>query len=223
MSDDFLQIDQLAGTLLRNLDGGPRRRLLRKLSRDLQASQRQRITRQENPDGTPFAPRKPRRDPKVGRFPRRFLYPTDGGEMREAIVKSYVLQENRKITGFDIKAGAIRTFFLDKMKSLPWEGPKAPASGGKLRRKGRIRKKAMFRRMKGHRYLIARSNADEAWVGFTGYAATIANINQAGAVDRPGPRSKPTRYPQRKLVGFTDADRKSIMDAVLAALVDGVA
>lgn len=223
MSDDFLQIDQLAGTLLRNLDGGARRRLLRKLSRDLQASQRQRITRQENPDGTPFAPRKPRRDPKVGRYPKRFLYPTAGGEPREVVLKSYVLQGD-KITGFDAIAGAIRTFYPHKIvKNLPWEGPKAPASGGKLRRKGRIRKKAMFRRMKGHRYLIARSTADEAWVGFTGYAATIANINQAGLVDRPGPKSKPTRYPQRKLVGFTDADRKSIMDAVLAALVDGVA
>jgi hypothetical protein len=47
--------------LLRTLSSGQRRKLLRKMARDLAASQRQRIAAQRQPDGSAFAPRKQRR------------------------------------------------------------------------------------------------------------------------------------------------------------------
>jgi phage virion morphogenesis protein len=46
--------------LLRSLSSGQRRKLLRKMARDLAASQRQRIAAQRQPDGSAFAPRKQR-------------------------------------------------------------------------------------------------------------------------------------------------------------------
>lgn len=44
--------------LLNNLSPAARRELARKIGRNLVQSQRQRITAQQNPDGTAFAPRK---------------------------------------------------------------------------------------------------------------------------------------------------------------------
>lgn len=48
-----------------------RRRLTRGLATGLRQRQAQRIARQQNPDGTPFAPRKPRLRDKAGQVRRR--------------------------------------------------------------------------------------------------------------------------------------------------------
>lgn len=52
-------LEDWAGGLLAKLDPAERRRLTQSIARDLRKSQQQRITAQRNPDGTPFAPRKP--------------------------------------------------------------------------------------------------------------------------------------------------------------------
>jgi phage virion morphogenesis protein len=67
--DDLAEIERLAGALLRTLSAGQRRKLLRKMARDLAASQRQRIAAQHQPDGSAFAPRKQKAQPVKGRGP----------------------------------------------------------------------------------------------------------------------------------------------------------
>ncbi|WP_337186688.1 phage virion morphogenesis protein [Phenylobacterium sp.] len=55
---DFEALDAWARATIAALDGPGVRRLQMRLLRDLRRSQAARIARQENPDGSPFAPRK---------------------------------------------------------------------------------------------------------------------------------------------------------------------
>jgi phage virion morphogenesis protein len=49
---------QVATALLRNVEAPARRKLLRTIARDIRKSQSDRIAAQQNPDGTPFEPRR---------------------------------------------------------------------------------------------------------------------------------------------------------------------
>ncbi|TCP95282.1 phage virion morphogenesis protein [Sphingomonas sp. PP-F2F-A104-K0414] len=147
MTDDLAQIEQLAGALLRRVDSGERRKILRLMARTLQRSQSARIARQQNPDGQPYAARKAQ-----------------------------------------------------------------PA--GRLRRKGTIKRKAMFRKLRNAPNLQAGSTDTEAWVGFSGRAAQIARVHQEGLEDAPVKGRKPVRYAQRILLGDTKAERQAMLDIV---------
>lgn len=59
MSNDLKALEDWAGALLSRLEPSERRKLNQGIARDLRKSQQQRITAQRNPDGTPYAPRKP--------------------------------------------------------------------------------------------------------------------------------------------------------------------
>ncbi|SFB30683.1 phage virion morphogenesis protein [Azotobacter beijerinckii] len=75
MADDLRALEDWAGVLLAKLGAGERRKLNQTIARDLRRSQQQRIAAQKNPDGTPYAPRKPRKDlrGKVGRVRRKMF------------------------------------------------------------------------------------------------------------------------------------------------------
>ncbi|HEX8446282.1 MAG TPA: phage virion morphogenesis protein [Sphingomonas sp.] len=70
MSDGLDQLEDLAGALLRGVAPAERRTLLRTVAREIAKSQRTRIAAQIQPDGTPFAPRKAKDQPK-GRLRRK--------------------------------------------------------------------------------------------------------------------------------------------------------
>ena len=57
--NDFADMEAIAGALLRRVDAGERSKILRVMARTLRSSQAGRITRQQDPDGQPFAVRKP--------------------------------------------------------------------------------------------------------------------------------------------------------------------
>ncbi|WP_110709388.1 phage virion morphogenesis protein [Salinicola sp. CR57] len=59
-SDDLSQLDDWLAPLLARLQAHERRRLARLVATDLRRSQRERIKRQENPDGSAFASRRSR-------------------------------------------------------------------------------------------------------------------------------------------------------------------
>ncbi len=147
MTDDLAQIEQLAGALLRHVDSGERRKILRLMARTLQRSQSARIARQQDPDGQPYPAR----------------------------------------------------------KTLPT---------GRLRRKGTIKRKAMFRKLRNGSNLKAGATDTEAWVGFSGRAAQIARVHQEGLDDAPAKGRKPVRYAQRILLGDTEAERQALLDIV---------
>ncbi|EIJ28533.1 phage virion morphogenesis protein [Haemophilus parainfluenzae HK2019] len=137
--------------LINNLSPQARRQLARNIGQALRKNQQARIARQENPDGTAFEPRKPRKE-----FGKK---------------------------------------------------------------KGRIKRKAMFAKLRTPRYFKIQSNANEVSVGFNGSSAMIAKVHQYGLMSSPSKtKDFKVRYPQRELLGFSQSDLDVIEDLVLAQL-----
>ena len=72
---DLAAIEDWAGVLLARLQPAERRKLNQTIARTLRRSQQQRIGAQRNPDGTPYARRKPREQlrAKGGRIKRKMF------------------------------------------------------------------------------------------------------------------------------------------------------
>lgn len=62
MTQDLLALETWAGALLARLQPSARRKLNAAIARGLRQRQSQRIGAQQNPNGSPYAPRKPRQD-----------------------------------------------------------------------------------------------------------------------------------------------------------------
>ena len=76
MSDDVQQIKVALAALLNNISKPRRRLLYQQIGRELARNQRRRIKAQQNPDGSPYAPRKPRKQfgKKKGRIKRQLMF-----------------------------------------------------------------------------------------------------------------------------------------------------
>ena len=96
----------------------------------------------------------------------------------------------------------------------PFTPRKAAASSGK-RRKGKLRERMMFRKLRLAKFLKAGSTPGEAWIGFAGRAASIASVHQHGLADRPARGAKTVRYTKRVLLGLTDGEQDRILDLLL--------
>ncbi len=223
MRDELAEVERIAGAILRNLSPGEQRRILRSMGIALARSQRSRIAAQRAPDGTPFEPRKDKQPPLQSRGAACFLYPSGGGgEPRRVIMKSFTWATGQMMTGFDIEAGAIRSFDFNKIvKWLPVPDEHKNSGTGRLRRRSSLRRRAMFRRLASARFLRAGVDDQGAWVGFTGKASQIAEVHQRGLRDKPSLRAEAVRYPQRELLGATPADREMLLD-LLFAHIDAV-
>lgn len=137
--------------LINNLSPQARRQLARNIGQALRKNQQARIARQENPDGTAFEPRKPRKE-----FGKK---------------------------------------------------------------KGRIKRKAMFAKLGTARYFKIQSNANEVSVGFNGSSAMIAKVHQYGLMSSPSKtKDFKVRYAQRELLGFSQSDLDIIEDLVIEQL-----
>lgn len=216
MTDDLAEVERIAGALLRRLSSSQRRAIMRKMARELAISQRQRIASQHQPDGSAFEPRKTKQPPVSGRGAACFLYPSgNGGEPRRVIMKSFTWGTGRMMTGFDIEAGGIRSFAFDRIvRWLPVPEEYRNSGGGKLRRRGGLRRKAMFRSLAGARFLRTGTDDQGFWVGFSGKVSQIASVHQHGLRDKPSLRAKAVRYPRRELLGASPADRERLLDVL---------
>lgn len=138
-------------SLINNLSPQARRQLARNIGQALRKNQQARIAHQENPDGTAFEPRKPRKE-----FGKK---------------------------------------------------------------KGRIKRKAMFAKLRTARYFKIQSNANEVSVGFNGSSAMIAKVHQYGLMSSPSKtKDFKVRYAQRELLGFSQSDLDIIEDLVIEQL-----
>jgi phage virion morphogenesis protein len=145
------EVQTKLSALINNLSPQARRQLARNIGQALRKNQQARIARQENPDGTAFEPRKPRKE-----FGKK---------------------------------------------------------------KGRIKRKAMFAKLRTARYFKIQSNANEVSVGFNGSSAMIAKVHQYGLMSSPSKtKDFKVRYAQRELLGFSQSDLDVIEDLVLAQL-----
>jgi phage gpG-like protein len=221
MSDGLEELERIAGGLLRALSPAQRRTILRRMAADLEQRNRSRVAAQRQPDGSAFTPRKARPTPVTGRSAACFLYPSGGGgEPRRVIMKSFTWGSGQMMTGFDIEAGAIRSFeFAKVVKWLPVPEAHRNKGGGSLRRRGGLKRKAMFRRLATARYLRSQADDKGFWVGFSGKASQVASIHQGGLRDRPSLRARAVDYPRRELLGANDADREHLLDLVYEKLV----
>jgi phage virion morphogenesis protein len=147
MSEDLQQLEAWAAPLLQRLQPAERSRLARKVGMGLRRAQQKRIAAQQNPDGSPYAPR---RTPT----PRR------------------------------AKAG-------------------------------RIKRGAMFAKIRQARHLRVRTSPQEVTVGFTGRVSRIARIHQEGRSDTVGSNGLRVTYQRRLLLGFTRADEQLVRDLIV--------
>ena len=145
------EVQAKLNALINNLSPQSRRQLARNIGQALRKNQQARIARQENPDGTAFEPRKPRKE-----FGKK---------------------------------------------------------------KGRIKQKAMFAKLRTARYFKIQSNANEVSVGFNGSSAMIAKVHQYGLMSSPSKtKDFKVRYAQRELLGFSQSDLDIIEDLVIEQL-----
>ena len=145
------EVQAKLNALINNLSPQARRQLARNIGQALRKNQQARIARQENPDGTAFEPRKPRKE-----FGKK---------------------------------------------------------------KGRIKRKAMFAKLRTARYFKIQSNANEVSVGFNGSSAMIAKVHQYGLMSSPSKtKDFKVRYAQRELLGFSQSDLYIIEDLVIEQL-----
>lgn len=139
------KLDQLTASL----SPQAQKQLARNIGRELAKSQRQRIARQQNLDGTAYAPRK--------------------------------IQAKSK--------------------------------------KGRIKKQAMFAKMKTARHLKTKTTAQGIEIGYTGQTGYIANVHQYGLVSKVDKAGKiKAKYTARQLLGFSKQDIETVENFVLAGL-----
>lgn len=75
MADPNMQaLEDWVQPLLNKLKPAERRKLARTIARELRRSQSKRIAAQENPDGSPFTPRKPQNRKRQGTIRRRAMF-----------------------------------------------------------------------------------------------------------------------------------------------------
>jgi phage virion morphogenesis protein len=88
----------------------------------------------------------------------------------------------------------------------------------KTHKKGRIKRKAMFVKIKKAKHLKIKASANKVSVGFFGRIAHIAKVHQQGLRDKPNKNSRDIRYKKRELLGFTRQDKDMILDILLEHL-----
>lgn len=82
-------------------------------------------------------------------------------------------------------------------------------------KQGRIKRRAMFARLRQNRYLRTQADAHELTVGFVGRVSRLARVHQEGLRDRIRRGGPEVRYEQRQLLGYSAADEAMILDMLV--------
>lgn len=96
--------------------------------------------------------------------------------------------------------------------------PRKKAAKNLRGKAGRIKRRAMFARLRAARYLKIETDAEGLAIGFVGQVARVAHIHQEGQTAPVGPGIE-YKYPVRQLLGFTEQERDMIRDKLLAHIV----
>lgn len=83
---------------------------------------------------------------------------------------------------------------------------------------GSISRGAMFQRLP--KMLKTAYSSKHAEIGFAGRTAEVMAVHQFGKTIRPNPKSKPTRYPIRETLGWSEDDKKLIVDTIKDYLLE---
>ncbi len=80
----------------------------------------------------------------------------------------------------------------------------------------RIRRQAMFVKLKMTRFLKRENDAQSLTIGFAGRVARLAHVHQYGKIDQVAPGGPRYRYPARVLLGLTQAEKDMIREKMVA-------
>lgn len=83
---------------------------------------------------------------------------------------------------------------------------------------GSIRRGAMFKRLP--KMLKTAYSSRHAEIGFSGRTAEVMKVHQFGQTIKPNENSKPTRYPVRETIGWSDDDKKLIINEIKDFLLE---
>jgi len=93
--------------------------------------------------------------------------------------------------------------------------PRVTPTGKHRDKRGRIKRAAMFSKLRTTRYLKLEANSTGLAIGFDGRVSRVARVHQFGETDRVAPRGVEYKYPARALLGFTPDERELIRDMLL--------
>jgi len=79
---------------------------------------------------------------------------------------------------------------------------------------GKIKRNAMFRKLRQAKHLKVSANPQLVAVGFFGRVARIARVHQEGLTDAVSKNGKLITYEKRQLLGFTADDIRQIQDTL---------
>lgn len=86
-------------------------------------------------------------------------------------------------------------------------------------KKGRIKKQAMFAKMKTAKHLKTKITPQGVEIGYSGNTAHIAKVHQFGLVGKVDKAGKiKAKYTARQLLGFSKQDIETVENLVLAGL-----
>ncbi len=77
---------------------------------------------------------------------------------------------------------------------------------------GSVRSGAMFKRLP--KLMKTAYSSTHAEIGFAGRTAEVMKVHQFGQTIRPSENSRATRYPIRETVGWSDDDKKLIINEI---------
>lgn len=90
--------------------------------------------------------------------------------------------------------------------------------GGRLREKaGRIKRRAMFAKLRTAKHMKIQTDAEGFSIGWAGRVARIARVHQEG-LESQVDRSTKYLYPARRLLGLSQAERDMIRDMLIERL-----
>ncbi|HGM5039156.1 MAG: phage virion morphogenesis protein [Stenotrophomonas maltophilia] len=87
-------------------------------------------------------------------------------------------------------------------------------------KRGRIKRMAMFAKLRQGKHLRVRADPQQVSVGFTGRVSRIARVHQEGRTDAVSPRGPRVRYERRGILGFSADSAERIREAILEHLAD---
>lgn len=199
----LLQLDTALTVLLKKLTPTQRKQLSRLISRDLRQNQIKRIRRQQNPDGSPYAPRKA----SFVTVMRALRFIWKGQDRQLTNWRSQKTRHGEVITGIDVDKNQARSFRKSDIQRFI-AVKKARISTQRKRKQTR-----MFKKLASAKYLRRFSNDHEATLFFSPNVATIAETHHFGLTEKG--RYSSIHYPARQLLGLTPEDITHIEDQIL--------
>lgn len=87
---------------------------------------------------------------------------------------------------------------------------------------GKIKRAAMFTKIRAARYLKINTNPETAAIQWVGRIARIAEIHHHGERDKVSKNGPMYDYPERRLIGFSKEDHTHITDLIINYLAAGL-